>query len=147
MDGAIATSVTRCGRWSTRWRGRCRSRSRRWLWIGTRPWPDSTATTRPCSWCTAARLSSIVLTSAASGRGSSESPGSVVTVIAIDAMGGDQAPVEIVKGVAQVSLATEIECVLVGDERRIQAVLDEVPYNPEHIEVLHAADAIAMGDD
>src|SRR5262245_2942891 len=70
-----------------------------------------------------------------------------MTVIAIDAMGGDQAPVEIVKGVAQVSLATEIECLLVGDERRIQAVLDEVPYNPERIEVLHAADAIAMSDD
>ena len=39
-------------------------------------------------------------------------------------MGGDFAPEEIVKGVADASLATAIECVLVGDEPRIQAVLD-----------------------
>ena len=33
----------------------------------------------------------------------------------------------------EVSLATDIECLLVGDERRIQAVLEGVSYNPEHI--------------
>lgn len=70
-----------------------------------------------------------------------------MTVIAVDAMGGDHAPVEIVKAVAGISLSTDIECVLVGDERRIQAVLDEIPYDPERIEVVHAADAIAMDDD
>jgi len=67
--------------------------------------------------------------------------------IAIDAMGGDHAPDEIVKGVAQVSLATDIECLLVGDERRIQAVLEHASYNPEHISILHSPDAIGMGDD
>ena len=36
-------------------------------------------------------------------------------VIAVDAMGGDHAPTEVVKGVAQVSLATDIDCLLVGD--------------------------------
>ena len=59
-------------------------------------------------------------------------------------MGGDQAPDEVVKGVAQVSLSTDIECLLVGDERRIQAVLEGVSYNPEHIAILHARDAIGM---
>jgi glycerol-3-phosphate acyltransferase PlsX len=65
-------------------------------------------------------------------------------VIAVDAMGGDHAPDEVVKGVAQVSLATDIECLLVGDERRIQAVLDGVSYNPEHISILACRDAIGM---
>ncbi len=68
-------------------------------------------------------------------------------VIAVDAMGGDLAPDETVKGVAEVSLATQIECLLVGDERRIQAVLERVPYNPEHIAILHCRDAIAAADD
>jgi glycerol-3-phosphate acyltransferase PlsX len=67
--------------------------------------------------------------------------------IAVDAMGGDHAPDEIVKGVAQVSLATDIQCLLVGDERRIQAVLERVPYNPEHIAILHCTDAIGMAEE
>jgi glycerol-3-phosphate acyltransferase PlsX len=66
--------------------------------------------------------------------------------IAVDAMGGDRAPEEVVKGVAQVSLATDIECLLVGDERRIQEVLEGVPYNPEHISILHCSDAIGMAE-
>ena len=40
--------------------------------------------------------------------------------IAVDAMGGELAPEAIVQGVADVSLHTDIECVLVGDEARIQ---------------------------
>ncbi|MCC6847674.1 MAG: phosphate acyltransferase PlsX [Deltaproteobacteria bacterium] len=65
-------------------------------------------------------------------------------VIAVDAMGGDFAPEEIVKGVAAASLATAIECVLVGDEPRIQAVLDTLSYDPAHIRIHHAADAVGM---
>lgn len=65
-------------------------------------------------------------------------------VIAVDAMGGDFAPEEIVKGVANASLATAIECVLVGDEPRIQAVLDTLSYNPAHISIHHAAEAVGM---
>ncbi len=65
-------------------------------------------------------------------------------VIAVDAMGGDFAPEEIVKGVAEASLTTAIECVLVGDEPRIQAVLDTLSYDPAHISIQHAADAIGM---
>ncbi len=67
--------------------------------------------------------------------------------IAVDAMGGDHAPDEVVRGVAQVSLATDIECLLVGDERRIQAVLESASYNPEHIAILHSSDAIGMAED
>ena len=67
--------------------------------------------------------------------------------IAVDAMGGDHAPDEVVKGVAQVSLATDIECLLVGDERRIQSVLEGVSYNPEHIAILHCTEAIGMAEE
>ena len=67
--------------------------------------------------------------------------------IAVDALGGDHAPDAVVKGVAQVSLTTDIECLLVGDERRIQAVLEGVSYNPEHIAILHCRDAIGMAEE
>ena len=40
--------------------------------------------------------------------------------IAVDAMGGDFAPEEVVKGVAKVSLESDIEMVLVGSADRIQ---------------------------
>ena len=66
--------------------------------------------------------------------------------IAVDAMGGDQGPDAVVKGVAQVSLETDIESLLVGDEARIQAVLEGVPYNPEHIAILACRDAIGMAE-
>src|SRR5438094_7966275 len=67
--------------------------------------------------------------------------------IAIDAMGGDHAPGEIVKDVARASLETDIECLLVGDERRIQEILETVPYNPEHISSVDCRDAIGMDED
>jgi glycerol-3-phosphate acyltransferase PlsX len=70
-----------------------------------------------------------------------------VPTIAVDAMGGDHAPDEIVRGVAQVSLATDIECLLVGDEHRIQSALEQVSYNPEHIAVLDCRDAIGMAEE
>ena len=62
-------------------------------------------------------------------------------------MGGDFAPEEVVKGVAQASLETDIQCTLVGDEVQIQAALDRVPYNPEHIAVHHTRDFLSMADD
>ena len=65
-------------------------------------------------------------------------------VIAVDAMGGELAPEEVVKGVADASLQTAIECVLVGDEPRIQAVLDTLSYDPAHIRIHHAGEAVGM---
>src|SRR5207237_7736006 len=67
--------------------------------------------------------------------------------IAVDAMGGDHAPDAVVQGVAQVSVATDVGCLLVGDERRIQSVLEGVSYNPEHIAILHASEAIGMAEE
>jgi phosphate acyltransferase len=67
--------------------------------------------------------------------------------IAVDAMGGDFAPDEVVKGVAQASVATDIQCTLVGDERQIQAILNAVAYNPENIAIHHTGGVIGMADD
>lgn len=67
--------------------------------------------------------------------------------IAVDAMGGDQAPREIVKGVAQVSVESDIQCVLVGDERRVQEILETTSYRPERLSIVHAASSIAMDED
>lgn len=67
--------------------------------------------------------------------------------IAVDAMGGANAPEEVVRGVALVSMGTDIDCLLVGDETRIQTVLDTVAYNPDRIEVVHAPGVVGMGDE
>ena len=67
--------------------------------------------------------------------------------IAVDAMGGDHAPDEIVKGVAQVSLQSDILCVLVGDAARIQGLLDHLPYRPERLTIEHAPQAIGMAEE
>jgi glycerol-3-phosphate acyltransferase PlsX len=68
-------------------------------------------------------------------------------VIAVDAMGGDHAPEDIVRGAAEVSVGTDIDCLLVGDEARIQTVLEQGPYNPERIAILHARETIGMDED
>jgi glycerol-3-phosphate acyltransferase PlsX len=67
--------------------------------------------------------------------------------IAVDAMGGDYAPEEIVKGVAQVSRDTDILCILVGEEQRVQAELDRHSYRPENLSIVHASSAIGMAED
>jgi glycerol-3-phosphate acyltransferase PlsX len=68
-------------------------------------------------------------------------------IIAVDAMGGDFAPEEVVKGVAEASLETDIQCTLVGDEAEIQAILNRVAYNPAHIGVHHTHEFVSMADD
>jgi len=70
-----------------------------------------------------------------------------VPTIALDAMGGDHAPDAIVRGAALVSTTTDIETLLVGDVERVQAILDQVPYNPEHLAIVPATGVIDMGDD
>jgi glycerol-3-phosphate acyltransferase PlsX len=59
-----------------------------------------------------------------------------VPAIALDAMDGPRVRADMVKAAAQVSTATSIDCLLVGAEGPIQAVLDELEYNPEQLGVL-----------
>jgi glycerol-3-phosphate acyltransferase PlsX len=74
-------------------------------------------------------------------------PESPLVTVAIDAMGGDHAPAEIVRGVAQVSLeAPHIQCLLVGDARAIGAVLSDARHNPERIAIQHSEGAVAMDE-
>lgn len=67
--------------------------------------------------------------------------------IAVDAMGGDFAPAEIVSAVAALSLRTDIQMVLVGFEGQIQALLEEGEYDPEFISVRASGSAIEMGEE
>jgi glycerol-3-phosphate acyltransferase PlsX len=67
--------------------------------------------------------------------------------IAVDAMGGDFAPEEVVRGVARVSLESEIQTILVGNADRIQTLLDAGSYNPELISVRHCSAVIGMAED
>src|ERR1044072_4852161 len=62
-------------------------------------------------------------------------------------MGGDHAPDAIVHGAAMVSTTTAIENLLLGDPERVQAVLDQVAYNPEQLALVPATEVIGMGDD
>ncbi len=67
--------------------------------------------------------------------------------IVVDAMGGDHAPDEIVKGAAAASLGLDdAEIVLVGDAARIGKVLPRVSHDGARIRVHHAATAVAMDE-
>ena len=67
--------------------------------------------------------------------------------IAVDAMGGDYAPMEVVKGALQVARSSpEVEIILIGDESAVRAVLAEQPDVPATVSVRHASQVVAMGE-
>ncbi len=68
--------------------------------------------------------------------------------IIIDAMGGDHAPLEIVKGAIQAYRDFGVEIVLTGDEEQIQKAVEQcgAPL-PEQITVRHCTQVIEMCDD
>jgi len=68
--------------------------------------------------------------------------------IAIDAMGGDNAPDEIIAGVLESIelLAEDDELILVGPEKEIEARLPSKPSRSGMISVVHAPEIIAMDD-
>src|SRR5258708_32522044 len=77
---------------------------------------------------------------------SGEAKSPTVTV-AVDAMGGDRAPDEIVRGVAQLSLdSPHIQTLLVGDAQAIQNQLARARHDPERISVHHAARVVRMDE-
>jgi len=67
-------------------------------------------------------------------------------IIAVDAMGGDFAPAEIVKGAAQGGKIHGADVILVGDETRIKSCLPPEFAKSGHVTVRHAADTIAMDE-
>ncbi len=67
--------------------------------------------------------------------------------IAVDAMGGDNAPGEIIKGAVQaVQDKKDIKVVLTGDEEVIQKELGEYNYDRERISIVHAPEIITNSE-
>jgi glycerol-3-phosphate acyltransferase PlsX len=68
--------------------------------------------------------------------------------IAIDAMGGDHAPTEIIKGVLEASklLDTDDDLILIGDEETIKSQLSSLDATPGVVMVVHAPEVIGMNE-
>ena len=66
--------------------------------------------------------------------------------IVVDGMGGDNAPLEIVKGAVDASALTEHRIILVGDETRINSELEKYKYDKEKITVVNASEVISNDD-
>jgi len=67
--------------------------------------------------------------------------------IAVDAMGGDYAPQEIIKGaVLAIQDRKDINVILVGQEDVIQKELSEYNYDKTRIEIVHAEDIITNNE-
>jgi len=67
--------------------------------------------------------------------------------IAVDAMGGDNAPSEIVKGaVLSLDKAKDLKITLVGREDDVRTELSKYTYDPDRIEVIHASEVIEMAE-
>lgn len=63
--------------------------------------------------------------------------------VAVDAMGGDNAPGQIVKGAVEaVNERNDIKVILVGREDIVNSELQQYTYNKDQIEVVHASDII-----
>lgn len=66
------------------------------------------------------------------------------TVVALDAMGGDKAPAETVKGaVLALDMPGDFIIKLVGDENRIKEELAKYTYDKTRLEIIHASEVIA----
>ena len=69
------------------------------------------------------------------------------TVVAIDCMGGDNAPLEIVKGAAAaLSKSDAVEVILLGDEGKISESLSSCSYDKERLEVVHTTEVIETAE-
>lgn len=65
-------------------------------------------------------------------------------LIAVDAMGGDHAPVEIVHGCAAATRESGVDVLLVGDERELAPVMERAGVE---LPVAHADEAVEMDED
>ena len=67
--------------------------------------------------------------------------------VAVDAMGGDNAPVEIVKGAVEaINEDKRVKVFLVGREPVISEELKKYTYNAEQLEIVHAEEVIETGE-
>ena len=66
--------------------------------------------------------------------------------IALDAMGGDHAPHEIVKGAILAAFQYPVEVILVGQEEKVRRELEAAGSQPRNIEVVDAREVVEMED-
>ncbi|MCI6552887.1 MAG: phosphate acyltransferase PlsX [Lachnospiraceae bacterium] len=67
--------------------------------------------------------------------------------VAVDAMGGDNAPLEIVKGAVEaVNESKKVKVFLVGEEAVIKAELGKYTYNAQQVEVINASEVIGTAE-
>lgn len=66
--------------------------------------------------------------------------------IILDAMGGDNAPVEIVKGAVEASKEFNVDVILVGDSEQIENVLKSEDADRSKIEIVHTTEVITNND-
>ncbi len=67
--------------------------------------------------------------------------------VAVDAMGGDNAPVETVKGAVEaINKDKRVKVFLVGQEPVISEELKKYTYNAEQLEIVHAEEIIETGE-
>ena len=66
--------------------------------------------------------------------------------IAVDAMGGDNAPTEVVKGAALAAAEDPVEVILVGQQEVIRRELTELGLSEKNIEIVDAREVVEMDD-
>lgn len=66
--------------------------------------------------------------------------------IIVDAFGGDNAPVEILKGAAMAVATYDCDIVLTGDEEKIRQAAAENNISLDRMEIIHASDVMTMED-
>ena len=66
--------------------------------------------------------------------------------IIVDAFGGDNAPVEILKGAAKAVATYGCDIVLTGDEEKIRQAAQENGISLDRMEIVHASDVMTMED-
>ena len=67
--------------------------------------------------------------------------------VAVDAMGGDNAPFEIIKGAVEaINADKRVKVFLVGQETVMKEELKKYTYNAEQLELVHASEVIETGE-
>ncbi|MEW6218627.1 MAG: phosphate acyltransferase PlsX [Thermodesulfobacteriota bacterium] len=66
--------------------------------------------------------------------------------IALDAMGGDRGPVELVAGAVQAAQLFHLDVVLVGDEPVLRAALEAMSGEGPGLSIVHASQVVAMDE-
>lgn len=70
-----------------------------------------------------------------------------ITVVALDSMGGDNAPVEVIKGAIEaINIREDIKILLVGVEETINNELIKYQYKKEMVEVINASEVISTDE-